>query len=358
MSNKARPFDVFISHSTKDTVMASAMKQHLQERGIRCWKAPDDILPGESWPTAITRALSNCRVMVLIWSGNSMSSHEVSKELTLAMRNNLTVIPFRIENIAPVGEWDYHLVNTHWMDAHDGVMDEHLDALGGYLLGVLPDRALLDEGYAKKETETVTRPGKAPVGNDAVKRKSGIPAGLWIFTALFSLVLLALAVAMGSFFISNKREDNAVSHSPVISAQSTPMPQPVDSPAQQISAQNKQPEQNDDSVMFDVRSGYAAQLAKMIRESQIESLTAVNGTGAFSAKIDQLRGEAAQQDKIAESSAAALQEIAQKEKSTVIQALQTRENEIQQAATDPKAAVKAAAALDAFKARIGISDTP
>jgi hypothetical protein len=109
-------FDVFISHSSKDSRTASAIKQALQNEGIRCWKAPDDILPGESWPAAITRAVSVCKVMVLVWSSNSIQSAEVSKELTLAMSRGLMVIPYKIENIAPNGEWEYHLANSHWLD--------------------------------------------------------------------------------------------------------------------------------------------------------------------------------------------------------------------------------------------------
>ena len=67
-----------------------------------------------------------------------MTSMEVSKELTLAMRNSLTVIPFRINKIEPVGDWVYHLANTHWMDATDGLAKEHFDKLGDFLLKALP----------------------------------------------------------------------------------------------------------------------------------------------------------------------------------------------------------------------------
>ena len=81
MTPSEKPFDVFISHSTQDALAASAIKQHLQASGLKCWKAPDDIDAGESWPSAITRALSVCRVMVLVWSSNSLASREVSKEL-------------------------------------------------------------------------------------------------------------------------------------------------------------------------------------------------------------------------------------------------------------------------------------
>jgi len=133
-------FDVFISHSSKDALAASAIKQHLQGVGIRCWKAPDDIMPGESWPQAILRALGNCHAMVLVWSSNSTTSGEVSKELTLAMRNNITVVPFRIEDVKASGEWEYHLANTHWMDAFTGDMENHFSGLTSYLGRVLPAR--------------------------------------------------------------------------------------------------------------------------------------------------------------------------------------------------------------------------
>ena len=140
MENKQLPYDVFISHSSRDSLTASGMKQALQNKGIRCWKAPDDILPGESWPSAIMRAISGCRVMILVWTENAMSSSEVSKELTLAMRNNLVVVPYRIENVQPVGDWEYHLANTHWMDATNDIIDKDYHALGDFLLKLLPER--------------------------------------------------------------------------------------------------------------------------------------------------------------------------------------------------------------------------
>jgi len=150
MTSEPRPSDVFISHSKKDLGVAAAIKQTLQARRIRCWKAPDDIRPGERWAAAIIRGLSGSRTMVLVWSGNSMGSPEVAKELNLAMRRGLTVVPFRIEDVAPIEEWDYHLANTHWMDAFEGEAETHYAALADHLLRLLPDRAgeTVDQGSA------------------------------------------------------------------------------------------------------------------------------------------------------------------------------------------------------------------
>lgn len=109
--------NAFISYSFKDHHVASAIKHDLQKLGIHCWKAPEDIRPGESWPGAIAKALAVCQVMVLVWSKHSMNSDSVSKELTLAMRNRLLVIPYKIEDVAPLGDWEFHLANSQWLDA-------------------------------------------------------------------------------------------------------------------------------------------------------------------------------------------------------------------------------------------------
>ena len=96
---RTKTFDAFISHSSGDAERAVAIKKHLESAGIGCWKAPDDILPGESWPEAILRAIGDSATMILVWSAQSKASSDVSKELTLAMRHKVNVVPFRIENV-------------------------------------------------------------------------------------------------------------------------------------------------------------------------------------------------------------------------------------------------------------------
>jgi TIR domain len=73
-------YDVFISHSSKNADLGTLMKQYLATRGIRCWKAPDDIEPSEPWPVAIMRGLRECPIVVLIWTKESMASDQVLKE--------------------------------------------------------------------------------------------------------------------------------------------------------------------------------------------------------------------------------------------------------------------------------------
>lgn len=111
-------YDVFISHSSRNADLGSLMKQYLSTRGIRCWKAPDDIEPSDPWPVAIMRGLRECPIVVLIWTKDSMASDQVLKEITIADQKTKAIIPFRAEEIMPEGGLEYFLVAKQWLDAH------------------------------------------------------------------------------------------------------------------------------------------------------------------------------------------------------------------------------------------------
>ena len=227
---EAKPFDIFISHSSKDTLAASAIKQHLQNRGLRCWKAPDDIQPGESWPQAILRAISNSQIMLLVWSGNSVSSQEVSKELTLAMQSKLTVVPFRIEDVEASAEWAYHLANTHWMNAFEGPIEQYFDGLADYVGKVIPgwsDRQKEGNGSSLADLETLIicalQDGKiSSKERDVLERRA---KALGYDMAEFELILEAKIKALnaGANLVETAGEQSKIEEKPLsISVLSAP----------------------------------------------------------------------------------------------------------------------------------------
>jgi hypothetical protein len=132
--------DIFISYSHRDKPIADAVCANLEGDGIRCWIAPRDIAPGLDWPTAISNAISTSRVMVLIFSANSNSSNDVSRELILAANNNLIIIPFKIDNIAPEPGKQYYLARTHWLDAMNPPTQEQINKLVGYVRSFLSEQ--------------------------------------------------------------------------------------------------------------------------------------------------------------------------------------------------------------------------
>jgi hypothetical protein len=122
-------FDVFISYSSKDAITANAACATLESAGIRCWIAPRDIRPGLEYGGAIIEGIDACRVMVLVFSSNANASQQVHREIERAVSKGLTIIPFRIEGIAPTKAMEYYLGSIHWLDALTPPLARHLQQL-------------------------------------------------------------------------------------------------------------------------------------------------------------------------------------------------------------------------------------
>jgi ankyrin repeat protein len=121
--------DVFISYSSKDKSIADATCAVLEARGVRCWMAPRDILPGAEWGAAIIGAIAAAKVMVLIYTSSSNASPQVRREVERAVARGLHVIPFRVEDVPMSPALEYFISTPHWLDALSPPLERHLDQL-------------------------------------------------------------------------------------------------------------------------------------------------------------------------------------------------------------------------------------
>jgi hypothetical protein len=96
--------DVFISYATQDHTLAHATCAELEASGISCWIAPRDIVPGTTYAAAITHAIEDARVFVLVFSEHANESRHVQRELDLAINTDSRVIPFKIAAANPSTE--------------------------------------------------------------------------------------------------------------------------------------------------------------------------------------------------------------------------------------------------------------
>jgi hypothetical protein len=131
------PYDVFISHSSKDKLTADAVCNRLESAGIRCWIAPRDIIPGEGWSAAIMRGIDASKVMVLIFSENANVSAHVRREVAHACDHEITVIPVRIRDVIPKEGLKYYLDELHWLDALSPPLANHLETLTTRVANIL-----------------------------------------------------------------------------------------------------------------------------------------------------------------------------------------------------------------------------
>lgn len=133
----SKRFDVFISHSSKDTQIANGLVHTLEEQGLRCWIAPRDITPGTDYDRAIVEGIRASRVLVLIFSGHSNESADVAHEVRTALKAQLPVVPFRIQDVPLSDALEYHLGAAHWLDAVSPPMELRFQELASALKAIL-----------------------------------------------------------------------------------------------------------------------------------------------------------------------------------------------------------------------------
>jgi hypothetical protein len=127
--------DVFVSYSQPDFTCAMELVGRLEQEGIDCWIAPRDIAPSADWAAEIIDAISNSRAMVLVFSGSSNDSPQVRREVERAVHKQVSILPFRIENVLPSKSLEYFLSSQHWMDAFPPPREPHYARLCAYLKG-------------------------------------------------------------------------------------------------------------------------------------------------------------------------------------------------------------------------------
>jgi hypothetical protein len=96
-------YSCFISYSSKDQDFANRLHADLQQKGVRCWFAPEDLKIGDRFRDRIDESIRLHDKLLLILSENSVSSPWVSDEVEAAIerehREGRTVLfPIKIDD--------------------------------------------------------------------------------------------------------------------------------------------------------------------------------------------------------------------------------------------------------------------
>src|ERR1700691_2371472 len=106
----------FISYASIDQNVAETICDALQARGHPCWIACRNIGPGENFQESIVRAIRSATVMLLVFTSNANNSDEIKKEVVLAGRHRVTVVPVRVEDVVPNDAFSYEFATRQWFD--------------------------------------------------------------------------------------------------------------------------------------------------------------------------------------------------------------------------------------------------
>lgn len=114
MSEKSH--DVFVSYASADKKVADALCAILEQRGLRCWIAPRDVVD-PTWAAALARAVPAAKAFCCVLSRSYSESPQTAREIDAAIAAGLPIVPLRIEDVSPSGAMAHYLRTIHWMDA-------------------------------------------------------------------------------------------------------------------------------------------------------------------------------------------------------------------------------------------------
>ena len=76
---------VFISHSSKDALVARRLAHRLSEAGFNVWLPEDEILPGDNWAKKIGQALEDSELMVVLVTPHAFESEWLKEDIQYAL---------------------------------------------------------------------------------------------------------------------------------------------------------------------------------------------------------------------------------------------------------------------------------
>lgn len=121
---------VFLSHASEDRSLVTEMLRALETAGLRCWVSFRDIADGEpSWAGAITDAIANGALMVVVVSKDAIASRQVLREVSIADSENIPFLPFCVDTTPLSSDRRYFFSAGQRLDASGLARDESLARL-------------------------------------------------------------------------------------------------------------------------------------------------------------------------------------------------------------------------------------
>lgn len=115
-------YSCFITYSSKDQTFAEKLHTDLQDKGVRCWFAPEDFKIGDKLRPAIDESIRVYDKLLLILSEHSVASNWVEHEVETALareaeQKRVMLFPIRLDDgvMGIKTGWPAHIHNTRYI---------------------------------------------------------------------------------------------------------------------------------------------------------------------------------------------------------------------------------------------------
>lgn len=125
--------NIFISYSSKDIEAASQICSYLESRGMNCFIAPRNILPGTEYGEAIINAIEKSDMLLLVCTATAIDSQHVLREVERAVSKRIPLLTLKLDKSELNKSLEYFLLTNQFLYAEDGV-EKHLEELYNVML--------------------------------------------------------------------------------------------------------------------------------------------------------------------------------------------------------------------------------
>lgn len=164
--------DVFLSHVEEDRDVALEIARGLEAAGYSVWYYERDTVPGVSYLTQISRVIGDCGAVVVVISGESLSSVQVDKEVDCAHESQKPLVPLLVD----LTHGDFRTRQRKWAMAIGTIASFQLSradvaASIPHILGGLRVLGIKSGASVPPSPGPVQRPGRVPT--DAILSRTG-----------------------------------------------------------------------------------------------------------------------------------------------------------------------------------------
>ncbi len=111
--------DIFISYSRRDSEQALSLAERLRAAGASVWIDTAALTAAETWSAEIVNAINTCKTFIILLSPESVASHNVTKELSLASEKRKTIVPIVLTECTPNEAMEYALAGLQQVSLAD-----------------------------------------------------------------------------------------------------------------------------------------------------------------------------------------------------------------------------------------------
>lgn len=119
-------YDIFISYSREDSVIADRICTALEKEGINYFIDRRGIAGGMEFPERLANAIVNSKIFLFLASNNSYESPYTNKEITFAFNHKCKMLPYIIDESTLPLKLEFTFADINWLNIKEHPIESRL----------------------------------------------------------------------------------------------------------------------------------------------------------------------------------------------------------------------------------------